>query len=191
MGPRTEQSYRVVKLLQTKDSVSLIGDGRCDSPGFCAKYCIQKGTMKVHCTCSWKVWAIQCQIAKFDMHLWLLVLLLLETAALHRSMLGNGKMSFFTQKLTLYSINCLRKMMLQQLMNLHRVSFPTLYALVIYRVTSSFKVYYRRTLLIFSLLFKWITCNTISNDICHKSHCSLLNLILFVTSVIYWACIMC
>ena len=34
-----EEQQRVVQLLKTRESVALIGDGRCDSPGYCAKYC--------------------------------------------------------------------------------------------------------------------------------------------------------
>ena len=33
------EQERVVQLLRQKESVSLIGDGRCDSPGYNAKYC--------------------------------------------------------------------------------------------------------------------------------------------------------
>ena len=33
------EQQRVVQLLQSQETVALIGDGRCDSPGWCAKYC--------------------------------------------------------------------------------------------------------------------------------------------------------
>ena len=34
-----EEQLRVVQLLQSQESVVLIGDERCESPGYCAKYC--------------------------------------------------------------------------------------------------------------------------------------------------------
>ncbi|KAK2177520.1 hypothetical protein NP493_584g00011 [Ridgeia piscesae] len=34
-----EEQQRMVQLLKSRESVALIGDGRCDSPGYCAKYC--------------------------------------------------------------------------------------------------------------------------------------------------------
>ena len=34
-----EEQQRVVQLLKSRESVALIGDGRCHSPGYWAKYC--------------------------------------------------------------------------------------------------------------------------------------------------------